>query len=202
MYSKLKTEWSYGYRMVLSVLVVIHMIMWLTGSCCSLLLPSIMRNYNTACCLLRKMSEFKISSIASTEYVPLSHHCKGEKSQVKPLSQGPYTICPFHLDIWSVVIQLFTVFPYNPYFCKVSSNTPYIIPDFSNLSLLSFILNQSSFLIKVCYFVALFKETTFGLLIKNFFLISLIFALIFIISLSCLRFSLLFPLLQSVKVRS
>lgn len=130
---------------------------WL-GVAAHLLLPSIMRNYNTACCSLRKMSEFKIWSIASTEYVPLSHHCKVKKSQVKPLllSQGPYTICPFHLDIWSVVIQLFTVFPYNPYFCKVSSNAPYIIPDFSNLSLLSFILNQSSLLIKSLLFCCSF----------------------------------------------
>ena len=77
-------------------------------------------------------------------------------------------IFPFHLDnpiCWCTI-----VLSYNPfYFCKISSNVPIFISDFSNLSLLSFFLvNQN----KALSILLIFS--------KNQLVVSLIFSVVFL----------------------
>lgn len=69
--------------------------------------------------------------------------------------------CPFHLCHQICQYTIIHIVPYNTfYFCKVSSNVCYFIPNFSNLHPIYFFLGQSS--CRFVSFVDLVKELTFG----------------------------------------
>lgn len=88
---------------------------------------------------------------------------------------------PFHLGYlicWQILSNLFVLYPCNPFFCfKLGSNVPFVIADFSNLSLLLVSLP------KYCQFCWSFQTTNFWFHWLFSFLLSISFisTLIFII---------------------